>query len=401
MSDSRRRQPVAIGLLDYGFRPFFLFGALWAAASLLVWLLTLTVGTTLPSHLTPLDWHVHGLLYGYLPAAIAGFLLTAIPNWTGRLPVRGWPLAGLFGLWLAGRLALSLSALIPAGIAIALDLAFLAVLGLVALREIVAGSNWRNLKVLVPLGLLLLGNGLFHRDALDGAAAGGLGTRLGIAAVLILVMLVGGRIVPSFTRNWLAARGSARLPVPFGRFDLAAMLVAALALAAWLAAPGHAATAWLCLIAGGAHLIRLARWQGHQTGAEPLVWVLHLGYLFVPLGFLLVALAILAPTVLTPSAALHGWTTGAFGMMTLAVMSRATLGHTGQALTATPAITALYVALLVAVLARLAYGVEPGLRWLLDLSATAWMLAFLGFALRFGPLLCRPRRRPAKTDQPA
>jgi uncharacterized protein involved in response to NO len=386
-------------LLSYGFRPLFLGAALWATLPMALWIAVLTGRVDLHTRFAPVDWHAHALLYGYLPAVIAGFLLTAVPNWTGRLPIVGWPLLGLVLVWLAGRAATSLSALLPAGFAAPVDLAFLTLLAAVIGREIAAGRNWRNLPILAALALLWTGNLIFHLDSADGDAAQGPGARIGIAVAVFLILLIGGRIVPSFTRNWLARCPAGPLPVPPGRFDLAALLVAGLALAVWCTAPGARASGLACLAAGILHLLRLARWAGWRTLAEPLVAILHVGYAFAALGFLAVAIAILVSAAVAPGAALHGWTTGAAGVMTLAVMTRASLGHTGQPLAATPATLAIYAAAVAAAVLRLIDGFVPGLPHLLTLAGLAWILAFGGFALAYGGLLIRPRAAP-RSPQP-
>jgi uncharacterized protein involved in response to NO len=377
-------------LLSYGFRPFFLFGALWSAVAMALWVGMLTGKLLLPTAFAPVAWHVHELVYGYVPAIVAGFLLTAVPNWTGRLPVVGTPLLILFLIWVAGRVAVLISSWIGAAAAAAIDLAFLAALGLVVVREIVAGSNWSNLKVLVGVALLLVGNALFHWEAVTGLGDG-LGARLGIAATILLISIIGGRIIPSFTRNWLARRAPGRLPAPFDRFDVAVLAASGLALASWTIVPDTLATALLALLAGALNLARLGRWAGERTAAEPLVLVLHVAIAFVPLGFLLLALGIMTPTIVLPAGAIHGWTAGAIGLMTLAVMTRASLGHTGRPLTANWPIVSIYVAVLVAALARIAaaFGVmrDP----MLHLSAGAWMLGFLGFVVVYAPLLLRRR----------
>ncbi len=344
-------------LLSYGFRPFFLFGALWAALAVALWLLMLSGHLVLPSALAPLEWHVHELLYGYAPAIVAGFLLTAVPNWTGRLPVVGTRLATLFGLWIAGRMATFFSLWIGAGIAAAVDLTFLAVLGLVIAREVVAGKSTRNLKVLASIGLLFTGNALFHLETVAGIGDGH-GTRFGISAVILLIMLIGGRIIPSFTRNWLVRFGPGRLPAPFGRFDVIAMVASGLALASWAIAPQAATTAILLLAAAALNIVRLGRWAGYRTAGEPIVLILHVAFAFVPFGFFLLGLAIQQPGVVSPSGALHAWTTGAIGVMTLAVMTRATLGHTGRPLIATHSIQLVYFAVVVAAMTRIAAALD-------------------------------------------
>lgn len=387
----RRRARQGPAILALGFRPFFLAGAVWAALAMLAWLLVLTGRLALPVAMGPVDWHVHAFLYGYLPAIVAGFLLTAVPNWTGRLPVTGWPLLALVSLWLAGRLAVLAGLWLgPLTIAI-IDLAFLASFAVVVARELIAGANKRNLPVLLLLTLLLIGNAVFHLEvALAGNAV--IGTRLGITGAIMLIMLIGGRIVPSFTRNWLAKRGSGRLPAPMGPLDGVAIAVAGLALMSWMVEPMTPLTALLALVAGVLQLVRLGRWAGDRTLAEPLVLILHLGYAFVPLGFLLVAGAFFLPDAIQPVAAIHAWTAGAIGTMSLAVMTRASLGHSGRPLTADGWTQAIYVLILGAALARILAGTALPLPGLQYLAASLWILAFGTFVLAYWPILTKPRR---------
>lgn len=373
-------------LLSYGFRPFFLFGALWAALAVALWLPMLSGHLVVPSAFGPIEWHVHELIYGYVPAIVAGFLLTAVPNWTGRLPIVGTRLLGLFLIWIAGRLVVLTSAWVGAGLAAAIDVSFLALLGGVIAREILAGKDARNLKVLAGVTLLFVGNVLFHLEAIAGFGSGH-GTRLGIAATVLLIMLIGGRIVPSFTRNWLARRGAGRLPAPFGNFDVVVMVTSGVALVSWIVAPQSLPTALLAFVAFGLNGARLSRWAGDRTVAEPLVLILHLAYAFVPIGFLLLAVSIVLPEFVAPSGALHGWTVGAIGVMTLAVMTRASLGHTGRPLTATRPIQLIYVAALVAAVARIAAAFDVLREPMLHVSATAWVMAFAGFVIVYAPLL--------------
>jgi uncharacterized protein involved in response to NO len=374
-------------LFSYGFRPFFLGGAVWAALGILLWLPLVFGELALPTAMSPLDWHIHEMIFGYVAAVIAGFLLTAIPNWTGRLPVCGIPLAALAALWLCGRIAILFSQAVGAPAAAAIDISFLVVLALVALREVIAGSNWRNLRVLVILGILVAGNVVFHIEVLSSGVAE-YGPRIGIAAVICLIMLVGGRIVPSFTNNWLVRNNPGRLPVAFSRFDAASLLLAALGLVAWIAAPRHAASGALLLVAGVVQVLRLARWAGDRTLADRLVLVLHVGYAFVPLGFLLVGSAILWPAIVPYTAGIHAWTTGAIGTMTLAVMTRASLGHTKQPLAASVGTQTIYVLVVLAAVARIAAAFTATIA-LLHVAAFAWIAAFGGFAISFGTLLIR------------
>ncbi len=390
---ARRRDYAGPALFSYGFRPFFLAAGAWAAFGILLWLPQYLDWFALPTRFGALDWHIHEMLYGYVAASIAGFLLTAIPNWTGRLPVSGWPLAGLAVLWLAGRAAILFSADIGGIAAAAIDVSFLATLAAVAAREIVAGKNWRNLRVLAVLGVLIAGNVVFHAEVLTRAAAD-YGIRIAIAAIILLIALIGGRIVPSFTNNWLARNNPGRRPVPFARFDMATIGVGALALIAWIAAPVQPASGALLLLAGVMHTLRFARWAGDRTLADRLVLVLHVGYAFVPLGFLLIGAACWFDAV-PPSAGIHAWTAGAIGLMTLAVMTRATLGHTGRALQAGAGTQAIYALVLLAALLRIVAAFTGSVA-LLEYSGIAWIAGFACFVLFYGPLLVL--RKPAWTE---
>jgi uncharacterized protein involved in response to NO len=373
-------------IFSYGFRPFFLGGAIWAAAAMVLFTLMLHGMVQLPTAFSAIDWHIHELLYGYLPAIVAGFLLTAVPNWTGRLPVAGAPLAGLFALWLAGRIAVAASAVTGWAVAAGVDTLFLIALGGIVGREILAGNNTRNLKVLLLVALLAGGNFVFHIEAATAGSAG-YGKRIGIAAAVLLIALIGGRIVPSFTRNWLAKFSQENLPAPFGKFDLATIAASAIALLCWIAVPEHRLTAAACALAGALQFIRLGRWKGLRTLAEPLVTILHAGYVFVPIGFVLMAAAIFWPDLVPRAAAVHAWTAGAIGLMTLAVMTRASLGHTGQPLTASNLVTAIYVSAAIGAAARILAAFGVAAISMLTIAALCWTLAFLTFAFAFAPLL--------------
>lgn len=387
-------------ILSYGFRPLFLGAGIWAGLAMVLWIAAVSGAVALPTRFAPIDWHAHELLYGYLPAVMAGFLFTAVPNWTGRLPIVGWPLLALVAIWVGGRVTITTSALLPAAVAPLVDLAFLALVATIVGREILAGKNWRNLPVLAAVGLLWVGNLVFHFEAFEGKASGGFGARIGIAVAIFLILLIGGRIVPSFTRNWLAQRGSGPLPAPMGRFDAIALAVAGLALVAWIAAPEAPTSGALCCAAGLFHLGRLTRWAGWRSFAEPLVTILHVGYLFAPIGFLAVAASILVPGSIAPGAALHAWTAGAVGVTTLAVMTRASLGHTGRPLTATPAIDAIYAAAIAAAVLRISDGITSGSTLVVTLAGLLWIAAFGGFVVAFFRLLTMPRGSVVRRGRP-
>lgn len=389
---SRMRAWTGPAILSYGFRPFFLGAAVWAALAMVLWLAMLAGQITLPSAFDPFAWHAHEFLYGYLGAVVAGFLFTAVPNWTGRLPIVGWRLGALALVWVAGRLAVTVGAGWSAWLVAAVDLAFPVIFALAIGREIVVGRNWRNLIVLGMLAVFALGNAIFHWEAAQGeSAAQGYGLRLGLGAGMMMIAVIGGRIVPSFTRNWLVKRGPGRLPMPpMQAFDKTALAGLLAALLLWLVLPEHPLTAVALAVAGALHLVRLARWAGDRTLAEPLLAVLHLGYALLPLGALAMAVEILLPDAFGMAAAQHLWMAGAIGLMTLAVMTRATLGHTGQELTARGGTVLIYGALLVSVLFRLAAGLWPGLSSpLLTVAGLGWIVAFGGFSVVYGALLVR------------
>jgi len=390
---ARRRNYEGPVLFSAGFRPFFLGAAIWSAFAVSYWIAILMGVVTFPAAISPLDWHIHEMLYGYVAAAIAGFLLTAIPNWTGRLPVNGNALAALALVWMAGRLAMIAPVTAGTLVGAAIDLAFLVSLAALAAREIIAGKNWRNLRVLAVVAVLIGGNAVFHFETINAGAAF-YGVRIAIAAVIALIVLIGGRIVPSFTNNWLTKNRPGRLPKSFSRFDAAAIVVAAFALALWVAMPESAFTGVAIILAGALHVLRLARWAGDRTLSDPLVFVLHVAYAFVPIGFLLNGAAVLSVTV-PASAGIHAWTAGAVGLMTLAVMTRASLGHSGRALAADRATQIIYLLAAIAALSRIAAAFFGGV-FLLHVSALAWVGAFGGFALVYGPLLCR---RPVSRSQ--
>jgi uncharacterized protein involved in response to NO len=372
-------------LFSYGFRPFFLLGSIYAGLAILVWLPVFMGELSLRTAFPPRDWHIHEMLYGFVPAVVTGFLLTAIPNWTGRLPLRGRPLIFLVVVWLAGRVCVTLSAHTGWLAAMLVDVSFLLLVAAAAAREIIAGRKWNNLGIVVLILLLLAGNCAFHLEAhFKGAAE--FAIRSGIAVVVLLITLIGGRIIPSFTRNWLVRENPGRLPVPFARFDAMVIAVSAFALLIWTLRPDGPVAGCVLAFAGAVHFLRVARWAGDRTVRERLLLILHIGYSFIPIGFLLNSAS--AFGVVPMGAGIHAWMAGAAGIMTLAVMSRASLGHTGQQLTASLSTQAIYGFIIVAATSRICAVLEPAYSVpLLYVAAFAWATAFLGFAICYGPTL--------------
>ena len=390
---TRLRTYQGLPILSYGFRPFFLLAALHAALVMLAWLPIFYGELALHSAFSPVDWHAHEMLYGFLPAVITGFLLTAIPNWTGRLPIQGAPLLALLLVWIAGRIAVTCSGNIGAIPAALIDIAFLVLVAAAAAREVLAGKTWGNLKIVALLALLIIGNITFHVESyLSGHAA--YGARIGVAAAVLLIMVMGGRIIPSFTTNWLKRNNPGRLAAPFGSYDRAVLALSGIALLVWLIAPFGTVTAVALALAGIANIARLCRWAGDRTTGERLLLILHVAYAFIPLGFLLMAAA--SSERLPASAAIHAWTAGGIGVMTLAVMTRVSLGHTGRALTASHATQFIYALIIIAALARITaalVGADSDV--LLQLAAFAWIAAFAGFVIVYSGILVTKRRQAA------
>ncbi|MFN3724125.1 MAG: NnrS family protein [Paracoccaceae bacterium] len=391
---SKPAQPPYTGpaLFSYGFRPLFLTAGVFAALIVPLWMVVWSGDVVLNGPFSPLDWHIHELLFGYTSAVIAGFLFTAIPNWTGRMPTRGWPLMVLTALWLAGRLAVAGGlGLGPVGVMV-MDSAFMLAIGAMVTVEIVAGRNWSNLKVVVPVLLYLAANVTFHLEALLAGSAD-IGRRLGFAMVVLLIGLIGGRIIPSFTRNWLVKQSPApgALPVPFGRFDAASLGVTLLALLVWVIWPMSLPAGVLLMLAGVGQGVRMLRWRGWRVWSSPLVLMLHLAFGFIPAG--LVALGLASLGLLPAATGFHLLGIGGFGGMTLAVMMRASLGHTGRELLAGPALTLAFACVVLAAVARVAVPLSLGL-WI---AAVLWALGFGIFVWRFAPILTLPnpaRRQP-------
>ncbi len=388
-------------VFGYGFRPFFFLAAAWGALAVPLWLLAYAgVAGAVTAH-ADRYWHAHELVYGYAAAAIGGFLLTAIPNWTGRKPVGGWLLGGLVALWLVGRLGMCVGQG-TGWVVAAVDLAFVPALMAVAAREIVGGRNWRNLVVLIFLGLLAGANVWYHATLLAGAAPSP-ALRLAIATLVMLIVFIGGRITPGFTRNWLVKQGIRRLPPEFGMMDRLALAGTAPALVSWVIEPAAAVTGGLAAAAATLLGLRLARWRGLAARVEPLLLVLHAGYAFVPIGFLLVA-AHAFGALPTPDAALHAWTAGAVGTMTVAVMTRATLGHSGRALVATPGTVLIYGAVVLGAALRIIAPLVPAAFLpLLQAGGVAWAAGLAAYVAVYGPILLgldAGRRQPTPSISP-
>lgn len=377
-------------ILSYGFRPFFglagLYGALAVPAWVMMWLGYLSVSPVLP----PMYWHAHEMVFGFAAAALAGFLLTAVPNWTGQGPVRRWPLLVLVVAWLVGRVAMWSSGSLPPAVVAVADIAFLPMLALFQAPSIMLRSARRNGVFVAILTAFTVANLAVHFEALGIAESARWGIYLGLNLLVLAVTLVGGRVVPAFTQGGLKAQGVAAAITPLPWLDLAAILsVALMAVAEAARAPDQLVGA-LAAVAAAAALARLLRWQGYRTLRWPLLWVLHLGMAWLMIGL---ALKAAAAFDLVPAAMpLHALGAGAAGTMILAVMTRATLGHTGRALVAVGGSAYAYGALALGTLLRVVAPLVPELQIGLTVAGgLLWTIAFLLFLWLYGPMLLYPR----------
>ncbi|MFO1351620.1 MAG: NnrS family protein [Gammaproteobacteria bacterium] len=379
-------------LLNYGFRIFFLLAGLGAIMIGMEWLALLHGWTWRGAPRDPIVWHVHEMMFGFASAAIAGFLLTAMAAWTGRPPLQGRPLGVLAAAWLTGRLAMMGSAALPAWLTAGADLAFPVLLALTVARELHAGGNRRNYGVAGLVALLAVADGVYHAGRL-GLATNAERFVMAVPHVaLALIVVIGGRIIPSFTANWLRFTGHSDLPVMRPLIERLALPVTLALAVAYGIAPQAWLTGLLALAALLVHGTRLAGWRGFATLSNPLLAVLHVAYGWLVVGYGALAIAI-AGLALPRSGALHALTIGAIGTMILAVMSRVALGHTGRPLQAAPPTVAAYALLSIAASARMLAPLVGG-GWTLaltDAAGAAWIAAFVLFVMVYAPILSGPR----------
>lgn len=392
MTESNHDNPATRVLFAYGFRPFFLLTGLYAVLSIVAWLWMYRHGVGPLASLPPHYWHGHEMIFGFIGAAIAGFLLTAVPNWTGSRGIAGTPLLIIVLLWFAGRLVFAFGHGAPAWLLTVGELGFVPALMMAIASPLLRAKN-RNWPMLALLTAFWAADACF----IFGMATGDpmLSRTAMLAAlnvVLILITIIGGRIIPAFTGNALRAEGAPvalRSSHALERLVLLAM-VAILLCDVFL--PDSAVTAAVIAIASLLHFWRLAGWQGWRTAKQPIVWVLHLAYLWLPLGLGLKA-ASHGGGFAWAAHWLHALGVGAAAMMIVAVMTRASLGHTGRPLRVSGPITAAYGLLALAVIVR-AFGPV-----MLPLSYAAtvlvagclWIASFSLYLAVYAPILLRPR----------
>ncbi|MDR3439749.1 NnrS family protein [Telmatospirillum sp.] len=374
-------------VLRAGYRPFFLLAGLEAALMVPAWLLLWLGGHGFALSYAPALWHGHEMLFGFGSATVAGFLLTAVPNWTGGAPLKGRPLLVLVTIWLAARIAFDLGGLLPPIVAATAAIAFLPSLAFVLARPLIAAGKPRNLIFLPILGLMTLSQAMVLAEMLGVGSLGRNGLLGGIFILLLMIAIIGGRIIPGFTANGLRVKGIVVQPKSHPGLEKAAILSLALAGLAWTIAPDSAPAGLLALLAALTNAARLPGWQGWKTTGVPLLWVLHLGFAWLPLGLALLGLSCFLPS-LPMQNALHGLTAGCIGLMTVGVMSRVALGHSGRPLQPARATVAAYILIALAGLVR-CFGINDSLA--LELSGFLWSAGFLLFFAVYAPICLRPR----------
>jgi uncharacterized protein involved in response to NO len=385
--------PEPFGLWGRAFRPFFLglaiYGTLVVPWWTLVWLGVLPA----PGWLIPMWWHGHEMMFGFVAAAIAGFLLTASPVWSGGPALTGRPLAGLVALWVLGRVALAGAGALPVWLVAVVDVAFLPAVATAVVWTLWGSGQYRNYAVVGIIAALAVANVAMHAEALgsvSGVAPRAL--RFAVDAVVTLVLVIGGRITPGFTQNALRRRGM-EVGVRSWPFLNGLTVAAGGAVAlAGLLLDRTPATGLLAAFAAATTAARLSGWQTWHTRSDPLLWSLHLGSVWIVVGLLLVAASDLGAAI--PAAAgLHALTAGAMGATILAVITRVGLGHTGRPLELPRGVVWCYVLVNGAAAARVAAPFSPSeaQRALLLLSGLAWAAAFGLFAVRYRSTLTAPR----------
>ncbi|GGB86173.1 protein NnrS [Marinobacterium zhoushanense] len=372
-----------------GFRPLFLVCALQALAVMLIWLVYLSGALALsaPAGWGAVAWHGHEMLFGFVGAAVGGFLLAAVAKWTGHRPVHGAPLVVLTAFWLAGRLV-SWSGVDSLVLLVLANTGYWIVLSVLIGREVLTSGNRRNLVVVLALGIMSLFSLMFQMGWVDRIHL----LESQVLLVALMISLIGGRITPAFTRNWLIRRQASpeQMPAAFGWVDRVAVGSSILATLAWVSQLSPVLAGALLLLAGAAQILRLLRWRGLASLAEPLLFALHLGYLWVGIGFVLLGLSQFTATV-PVSAGIHALGVGAMAGMILAVASRAALGHTNRELRAGTLVSLAFLAIHLAALVRVLAALVPEFSLvLMMLAGSIWLLAFLLFAVRYLPILIGP-----------
>ncbi|RAU19636.1 NnrS family protein [Nitrincola tibetensis] len=380
-------------LLGYAFRPFFLLTAFYACLSVMGWMGFLFAGWPIESKWLPFYWHSHEMIYGTVTAAIAGFLLTAVTNWTGAPPLRGWGLLGMILLWVSGRIAIWFSFSVPSVWVAIIDLAFLPVLATYLAVILLRYNNRKNLVLVLILALLFTGNLLMHLGVIrESSLLLHKGEHLGFNLIVLLMALISGRITPAFSANWLRSHGQDPDQVIRSVWiDRIALGSIALLIPLDMLAVPNEVSHWVILIAAIANTTRLLLWKGWRVRKEPLLWILHLGYFWIALG-LCVRWGLLHQNTLPSSLWIHTLGVGAMGTLLLGVMTRVAMGHTGRPLKLVRFGLWIYLLIFLSTILRL--GVASGSVHYsggMLFAAFSWVLAFGLFFVLYWNILSRPR----------
>jgi uncharacterized protein involved in response to NO len=384
-------------LLSYAFRPFFLLGSLCTILVMVLWIMALAGAGPIATHVNPMLWHAHEMLFGFVMAVVAGFVMTAVAMWTGRTRLHGAPLGLLVAAWLVGRLAMALGGFLPAGLTALLDLVFPVLLSFFFAREVMAAGNRRNFVIAGIIALIAIMDALYHVGAAGSQAGAGLDRTallLTIHVVLVLITAIAGRIVPNFTAGWLRGQGRLqedRAPRSTAPVEAATLLLTVITGCAVTFAPSSPLTGVVAIAAAVVHAFRLSRWNGLSTRSEPLLFVLHVAYLWIPVGYVLIAWSAFQ-SFYPASVALHALTMGGIGSIILAMTTRVGLGHTGRPLQAARLTVVAYVVLTLAVFVRL-LGPLIGAQYMrsVEIAAGGWIAAFAIFIWVYWPILTQPR----------
>jgi len=374
-------------LFALGFRPFFLCAGVAAVVLMVIWLLGYTKRDPLLTYYGSSGWHAHEMLFGYVAAVVAGFLLTAVRNWTKIETMRGMPLAALTLLWLAGRI-LPLLAFVPPWMVALVDLAFMPVLAIVLAVPLVRAKQNRNLFVVVLLGILTVANVLVHSEWLGYAVGTArLGEVLAIYTLVLLITVIAGRVIPFFIASAIpAAKLRSRRAVEY----MSIITVILLALSD-LFSPSVEAVVACALLAALVHAWRLRGWMVWAALTQPLLAVLLAGYAWLVVGFVLLAVAYSG--YISTMLAFHAFTVGGIGVLTLGMMARVALGHTGRSLRASPLVTLAFILVNIAAIVRVA-GPLLTLRYtqaVITAAGALWITSFVLFLVVYIPILVRPR----------
>ena len=386
------RCPVFALLLQGAFRPFFLLAGLQASAYIFLWVAAWLFGVSLEMRPDPLLWHGHAMIFGFASAAVAGFLLTAVPNWTGTQPVRGWRLGALVAIWLGARILALWPSAVESGIFSILDLAFWPLLAALVAPGILRRNAKRNGVFVIILAALFAADLAWHLEALGIAAdTGRPGLYGALGLFVMMVAIVGGRVVPAFTMNGMRAAGHPMQIGPRPLLDIAALAALAGGLVAETGGAPVILQVLLLTTAALLHLRRFLLWQFWHTWRIPLIWSLHMGYAWLVIGTALKAAAIAG--LVPQAAALHAWGAGCVGMMVLAVMTRASLGHSGRPLVAPPSAVAAYTLVSLGALGRVLAAFDLGALtfWMTAVSGVLWAAGYLAFVVGYLPILTGPR----------